>query len=65
METVKAKDEWAAGEGTKHDRHSAVLTQVGDCLHATAGQVQVGDLSWPQDAERVESLWRDVDVAIR
>jgi hypothetical protein len=38
---------------------------VGDRLDPAAGQVEVGDLVRPEDAEGVQPLGRDVEVARR
>ena len=61
---VQAHDPRAAVEGAEHQADAAVLGQVRDRLGAAAGQIEPGHGVRVEDAERVESAWRDVDVPL-
>ena len=59
---VDARDARVSRERAGHQRDASVLAEVRDRLDAAAGQVEVGDALRPEDAQRVVSLWRQVDV---
>ncbi len=59
---VDARDARISRERAGHERDASVLAQVRDRLDAAAGQVEVGDALRPEDAQRVVSLWRQIDV---
>jgi len=49
-----AVDAYDAGlflECAEHKHYSAVLAQMGDCLHASAGPVEVRDAAWVEHGE--------------
>ena len=61
---VEANDLRRSLEGTEEERDPPVVAQVRDGLDAAAGEVEVGDRGRIENAERVESLGRDVDVPV-
>jgi hypothetical protein len=60
---IQAQDVRPTAEPAEHEGESAILAQVGDGLNAAAGVVDVTDYARPEDAETVESLGREIDVA--
>lgn len=49
--TEPAHDPGRGFEGAEHDRHSSVFIDVGDCLAAGAGGVDIGDMVGGEDCE--------------
>lgn len=61
---VQSDDVGRTLEGTEHQHNPPVLFCVRDCLYTAADQVKVGDCPGIENAERVEALWREIDVPV-
>lgn len=61
---VEAHDPRLLAETAEHQGDAPVLRHVGGGLVAAAGQVQVGDAVGIEQAKTVQTLGREIDVAI-
>src|ERR1700722_6377412 len=62
---MNAQNIGRALESAEHNHQTSVFFDVRDSLNAAAGEVEIGDGVGRQDADRIESLWRKIDEAIR
>jgi hypothetical protein len=62
---VKPDDFRRPLEGAEHEYDSAVLAKMSDGFDAAAGQIQISNGAWAENAKRIEAFGRKIHVAMR
>jgi hypothetical protein len=62
--TVKTKDARSPLKRAEHDDNPLVLAQMRDWFSTATGVFLVCDFPWTEDAERIATFWREIDVSV-